>query len=139
MAQMQKENKMGVMPINKLLITMALPMIVSMLVMALYNIVDSIFVARICENALTAVSLAFPVQNLMIAIASGTGVGMNALLSRSLGAKQQEQANHAARNGVFLAVCSYLIFLLFAHFAGNRPHNFYHVHTGTGRYHQYHS
>ena len=88
MAQMQKENKMGVMPINKLLITMALPMIVSMLVMALYNIVDSIFVARICENALTAVSLAFPVQNLMIAIASGTGVGMNALLSRSLGAKQ---------------------------------------------------
>ena len=92
MAQMQKENKMGVMPINKLLITMALPMIVSMLVMALYNIVDSIFVARICENALTAVSLAFPVQNLMIAIASGTGVGMNALLSRSLGAKQQEQA-----------------------------------------------
>lgn len=110
MAQMQKENKMGVMPINKLLITMALPMIVSMLVMALYNIVDSIFVARICENALTAVSLAFPVQNLMIAIASGTGVGMNALLSRSLGAKQQEQADHAARNGVFLAICSYLIF-----------------------------
>ena len=104
MAQMQKENKMGVMPINKLLITMALPMIVSMLVMALYNIVDSIFVALICENALTAVSLAFPVQNLMIAIASGTGVGMNALLSRSLGAKQQEQADHAARNGVFLAI-----------------------------------
>ncbi len=113
MAQMQKENKMGTMPINKLLITMALPMIVSMLVMALYNIVDSIFVARICEDALTAVSMAFPVQNLMIAIASGTGVGMNALLSRSLGAKQQEQANHAARNGVFLAICSYLVFLLF--------------------------
>lgn len=117
MAQMQKENKMGVMPINKLLITMALPMIVSMLVMALYNIVDSIFVARICENALTAVSLAFPVQNLMIAIASGTSVGMNALLSRSLGAKQQEQADRAARNGVFLAICSYLIFLLFGLFA----------------------
>lgn len=113
MAEMQRENKMGTMPINKLLITMALPMIVSMLVMALYNIVDSIFVARICEDALTAVSMAFPVQNLMIAIASGTGVGMNALLSRSLGAKQQEQANHAARNGVFLAICSYLIFLLF--------------------------
>lgn len=113
MAEMQRENKMGTMPINKLLITMALPMIVSMLVMALYNIVDSIFVARICEDALTAVSMAFPVQNLMIAIASGTGVGMNALLSRSLGAKQQEQANHAARNGVFLAICSYLVFLLF--------------------------
>ena len=111
--EIQKENKMGTMPINKLLITMALPMIISMLVMALYNIVDSIFVARICEDALTAVSMAFPVQNLMIAIASGTGVGMNALLSRSLGAKQQEQANHAARNGVFLAVCSYLVFLLF--------------------------
>lgn len=85
MAQMQKENKMGVMPINKLLITMALPMIVSMLVMALYNIVDSIFVARICENALTAVSLAFPVQNLMIAIASGTSVGMKLLLSAVAG------------------------------------------------------
>ena len=113
MAEVQKENKMGTMPINKLLITMALPMIISMLVMALYNIVDSIFVARICEDALTAVSMAFPVQNLMIAIASGTGVGMNALLSRSLGAKQQEQANHAARNGVFLAICSYLVFLLF--------------------------
>lgn len=113
MAEMQKENKMGTMSINKLLITMALPMIISMLVMALYNIVDSIFVARICEDALTAVSMAFPVQNLMIAIASGTGVGMNALLSRSLGAKQQEQANHAARNGVFLAICSYLVFLLF--------------------------
>ena len=100
-------------PMKKLLLKMGLPMIISMLVMALYNIVDSIFVARICEDALTAVSMAFPVQNLMIAIASGTGVGMNALLSRSLGAKQQEQANHAARNGVFLAICSYLVFLLF--------------------------
>lgn len=109
----KQENKMGVMPVNKLLITMALPMIVSMLVQAMYNIVDSIFVSRICEDALTAVSLAFPVQNLMIAVASGTGVGMNALLSRSLGAKNQEAANNAAKNGVFLAICSYLVFFIF--------------------------
>lgn len=104
---------MGVMPVNKLLITMALPMIISMLVQAMYNIVDSIFVSRICEDALTAVSLAFPVQNLMIAVASGTGVGMNALLSRSLGEKNQESANAAAKHGIFLALCSYLVFLLF--------------------------
>ncbi len=104
---------MGVMPVNKLLITMALPMIISMLVQAMYNIVDSIFVSRICEDALTAVSLAFPMQNLMIAVASGTGVGMNALLSRSLGEKNQEGANAAAKHGIFLALCSYLVFLLF--------------------------
>lgn len=103
---------MGVMPVNKLLISMALPMIISMLVQALYNIVDSIFVSRICEDALTAVSLAFPVQNLMIAISSGTGVGVNALLSRSLGAKNQETADKAAKNGIFLAICSYLVFLI---------------------------
>lgn len=109
----KQENKMGVMPVNKLLITMALPMIVSMLVQAMYNIVDSIFVSRICEDALTAVSLAFPVQNLMIAVASGTGVGMNALLSRSLGEKNQEAANASAKNGVFLAICSYAVFLIF--------------------------
>lgn len=109
----KQENKMGVMPINKLLISMALPMIVSMLVQALYNIVDSIFVSRICEDALTAVSLAFPVQNLMIAISSGTGVGVNALLSRSLGEKNQEMADKAAKNGIFLAICSYLVFLVF--------------------------
>lgn len=116
MAQERTENKMGVMPVNKLLVTMALPMIISMLVQALYNVVDSIFVSRICEDALTAVSLAFPIQNLMIAIASGTGVGMNALLSRSLGAKDQKSANNAAMNGLFLAMCSYLIFLLFGIF-----------------------
>lgn len=104
---------MGVMPVNKLLITMALPMIISMLVQAMYNIVDSIFVSRICEDALTAVSLAFPMQNLMIAVASGTGVGMNALLSRSLGEKNQESANAAAKHGIFLALCSYLVFLMF--------------------------
>lgn len=82
-----KENKMGAMPVNKLLITMSLPIIISMLVQALYNIVDSIFVAQINENALTAVSLAYPVQNLMIAIASGTGVGVNSFVSKCLGSK----------------------------------------------------
>ena len=115
----RQENKMGTMPVGKLLLTMALPMIISMLVQALYNIVDSIFVARICEDALSAVSLAFPVQNLMISIASGTGVGMNALLSRSLGQKDQKSANDAAKNGVFLAVCSYLVFLIFGLVACN--------------------
>ena len=110
------ENKMGVMPVNRLLITMALPMMISMLVQALYNIVDSMFVSMISENALTAVSLAFPVQNLMIAIATGTGVGINALLSKSLGEKNFEEANRAANNGVFLAVLSSLVFIIFGLF-----------------------
>lgn len=107
-----KENKMGTMPINKLLISMSLPMMISMLVQALYNVVDSIFVSQISENALTAVSLAFPVQNFMIAVGVGTGVGINALLSRSLGEKKFEQANRVANNGVFLAVLSYIAFLI---------------------------
>lgn len=107
-----QENKMGVMPIPKLLITMSLPIVLSMLVQALYNIVDSIFVAQINENALTAVSLAFPVQNLMIAISAGTGVGINALLSRNLGEKKYEDANLAARNGIFLAIVSSIIMAL---------------------------
>lgn len=110
------ENKMGVMPVNRLLITMALPMMISMLVQALYNIVDSMFVSMISENALTAVSLAFPVQNLMIAIATGTGVGINALLSKSLGEKNFTEANRAANNGVFLAVLSSLAFVIFGLF-----------------------
>lgn len=105
------ENKMGVMPVNKLLISMSVPMMLSMLVQALYNIVDSIFVARISEDALTAVSLAFPMQTLMVALAGGTGVGVNALLSKSLGEKDFKKANEAARNGIFLAVLSYLVFL----------------------------
>ncbi|MBQ7040346.1 MAG: MATE family efflux transporter [Clostridia bacterium] len=103
---------MGTMPVNKLLITMALPMMISMLVQALYNIVDSIFVAQISENALTAVSLAFPVQNLMIAVATGTGVGVNALTAKSLGEKNFENANKYASNGVFLAFVSYALFLI---------------------------
>ena len=88
-----KENKMGVMPVGKLLLSMSVPMMISMLVQALYNIVDSMFVAQLNEKALTAVSLAFPVQNLMIAVGAGTGVGMNALVSRSLGEKNKEYAN----------------------------------------------
>lgn len=107
-----KENKMGVMPIEKLLINMSLPMMLSMLIQALYNIVDSIFVARISEDALTAVSLAFPLQTLMIAIGGGTGVGVNALLSKSLGEKNYEKANKVASNGVFLAALSYVLFLI---------------------------
>lgn len=108
----EKENKMGTMPVNKLLLNMSLPMMLSMLVQALYNIVDSIFVSRISEDALTAVSLAFPVQMLMIAVSVGTGVGVNALLSRSLGEKNVERANQIATNGIFLAFAGYVVFLL---------------------------
>ena len=97
-------NKMGTMPMNRLLLSMALPMMVSMLVQALYKIVDSVFVSMINENALTAVSLAFPIQSLMIALSTGTGVGVNAVLSRSLGERDQENVNKAAENGVFLAI-----------------------------------
>lgn len=104
------ENKMGFMPVNKLLITMSIPMMISMLVQALYNIVDSIFVAQISENALTAVSLAFPAQNLMIAVGSGTGVGINALLSKSLGEKDYERVDAAANTGIFLYFMNFLAF-----------------------------
>ncbi len=114
-----KENKMGVMPIRQLIINMSLPMMVSMLVQALYNIVDSIFVARISENALTAVTLAFPLQNMMIAVATGTGVGMNAILSRALGAKNKDEADDAANTGIFLAFCSFLLFLVIGLFFTN--------------------
>ena len=103
---MSQENKMGVMPINKLLISMSLPMIISMLVQALYNIVDSVFVSMINQAALTAVSMAFPIQNLLIAVSAGTCVGVNALLSRSLGEKNSKAANLAAANGLFLAFLS---------------------------------
>ena len=114
---MQKENKMGVMPIGRLVVSMSVPMMLSMLVQALYNIVDSMWVSRVCEDALTAVSLAFPVQNLMIGVATGTGVGVNALLSRSLGAKDYDRANTVASNGVFLAVISSVIFFFLGVFA----------------------
>ena len=107
-----QENKMGVMPVNKLLLNMSLPMMASMLVQALYNVVDSVFVSRLSENAFTAVSLAFPIQTLMIALCSGTAVGINALLSRSLGEKNLNKARSAALNGVFLAAVSFAVFFL---------------------------
>ena len=107
-----QENKMGVLPINRLLVSMSVPVMLSMLVQALYNIVDSVFVSRISENALNAVSLSFPVQNLMIAVATGTGVGINALLSKSLGQKNFARANLTASNGVFLGVCSAVAFAI---------------------------
>lgn len=109
-----RENKMGTMPTNKLLITMSLPMVISMLVQALYNIVDSIFVAQVDADqyALAAVSLAFPVQSLMIAVAAGTGVGINAYLSKSLGMKNFEEANKTAHNALFLTFLSWLVALI---------------------------
>ncbi len=107
-----QENKMGVMPVNKLLLNMSLPMMASMLVQALYNIVDSIFVAKVSENALTAVSLAFPIQTLMIALGAGTGVGVNALLAKQLGEKNYKGVNKTAMNGIFLAILSYLVFVI---------------------------
>ena len=121
-----EENKMGIMPVPKLLISMSLPMMLSMLVQALYNIVDSMFVAQLSEDALTAVSLAFPVQNLMISVAAGTGVGINALLSRNLGEKNFEGANTAARNGIFLGVLSYIVFAILG---GLGAHLFFRLQT----------
>lgn len=123
-----QENKMGVMPENKLLVSMALPMIISMLVQALYNVVDSIFVARITtdevvldaagkaisagSDAISALGLSFPVQMLLIAIASGTGVGVNSIVSKSLGEKNQKLADKVSSLGVFLMLCSYVVFLI---------------------------
>lgn len=109
----QEQNKMGTMPVNRLLISMSLPMIISMLVQAMYNIIDSVFVAQIGENALAAVSMAFPIQSLMIAVSAGTCVGVNALLSRSLGEKKPEDARLAAINGIFLAVLGAAAFAVF--------------------------
>ncbi|MBP3587739.1 MAG: MATE family efflux transporter [Clostridia bacterium] len=110
------ENKMGVMPVGRLLINMALPMIISMLVQALYNVVDSIYVSRVSENAVTALSLAFPIQNLQIGFALGIGVGVNALLSKSLGEKNYDMANFAAGNGLLLALICSAVFMLFGFF-----------------------
>ncbi len=105
-----QENKMGVLPEGRLLAGMAVPMMISMLVQALYNVVDSVFVAQLSEDALNAVSLAFPLQNLMIAFGGGTAVGINALLSRSLGEKRQDMADKAANTGIFLALCNFAVF-----------------------------
>ena len=110
------ENKMGVMPIGKLVLNMSVPMMISMLVQALYNVVDSIFVSMVSEEALSAVSFSFPAQNLMIGLATGTAVGVNALLSRALGAGDRERANRIAEHGVFLSMIGFLVFLLFGLF-----------------------
>ena len=110
--EIPKENKMGVMPVGKLLFTMSLPIMISMLVQALYNVVDSMFLARVSENALTALSIAFPIQNLMIAVSVGLGVGLNAVVSRALGAKDTKGVNRAATNGIMLMFICGLLFML---------------------------
>jgi len=119
--QTLKENKMGTMGIGKLLVNMALPMIISMMVQALYNVVDSIYVSQVSESAVTALSLAFPVQNMQIGFSVGIAVGVNSLLSKSLGEKNQEAANFAAGNGIFLMLISVGLFMLFGFF-GARPY-----------------
>ena len=116
-----RENKMGTMPIGKLLFSMALPLAISMLVQAFYNVVDSFYVSRISESAVTALSLAFPIQNLLIGCATGIGVGMNALLSKSLGEGNQKRANQAAGNGIFLSLLVAVIFIVFG-FCGSRAY-----------------
>ena len=107
-----KENKMGTMPVKKLILNMSLPMIISMMVQALYNVVDSIFVAQLSEEALTAVTLVFPMQNFIIALATGTGVGFNVLLSQGLGEKNYDKSDSAANAGVFLVLINTIIFVL---------------------------
>lgn len=107
-----KENKMGVMSEGKLLLSMSLPLMISMIIQALYNIVDSIFVAQFSQDALTGVTVAFPMQNLMIAVGSGTGVGISAFLSKSLGEGKRELASKVAKTGLLLAVFSWILFTL---------------------------
>lgn len=114
--KLRKENKMGSMPVGKLLANMALPMVASMLVQALYNVVDSVYVARVSENALTAVSMAFPVQNLMIGFSTGVGVGMNSLLSKCLGSGEYDRGNRAAGNGLVLSIICCILFMTFGLF-----------------------
>ena len=126
MQEQKKENKMGTMPIGKLLFSMSAPMVASMLFQALYNVVDSVFVARLGQDALNAVSLAFPMQSLVMAFAIGTGVGINALLSRSLGAKDYESADRAANTGIFLYLCTAIVFMLIGF---TLPRTFYRLQT----------
>ena len=120
MSQMEhsplRENKMGVMPVGKLLINMAVPMILSMLVQALYNVVDSVYIARYSGDAVTALGLAFPVQNVQIGCAVGIGVGVNSMLSKSLGEGNRQKADYVAGNGIFLALIFTAVFMLFGAF-----------------------
>lgn len=116
-----KENKMGTMPIGKLLLNMSLPMVIAMVVQALYNVVDSLYVSQISESAVTALSLAFPIQNIQIGFATGIGVGVNSVLSKSLGENNQENANRAAGHGMVLVGIVTVAFILFGIF-GARPY-----------------
>ena len=125
-AQGNQENKMGFMPVNRLLLTMSLPIMLSMMVLAFYNVVDGYFVAKIGENALTAISLSFPIQNMMIAVGVGTGIGVNSFVSRKLGEKNSNDANAAAENGLFLSLLSWLAFALFGLFGVS---SFFHLFT----------
>ena len=117
----QQENKMGIMPVGKLLVNMATPIIIAMVVQALYNVVDSIYVSQVSESAVTALSLAFPIQNLQIGSAVGIGVGVNSMLSKALGQKDQETANHVAGNGLLLMLIAVVLFMLFG-WLGARPY-----------------
>lgn len=114
-----EENKMGTMEMKRLILTMSFPIMISMLVQALYNIVDSMYIARVSEDALAAVSLCYPIQMIMVAVACGTGVGVNALLSRYLGEKKQKEANKVAAHGLFTAICNWLVFALIGLFFSN--------------------
>lgn len=126
MEQQERSKMLGTMPMGRLVPKVSVPIMVSMLVQALYNIVDGIFVARYSPNALTAVSLAFPIQLLMIAVATGLGVGINSLISRKLGQKRTEEAREAARCGMLLELCGFVVFLLFGLLGS---HSFFHVFT----------
>ena len=128
-----RENKMGVMPVGKLLFTMAAPMILSMLVQALYNVVDSVYVAGYSQNAVTALSLAFPIQNLQIGFATGAAVGMNSLLSKSLGEGDRERANRAAGNGIFLTLLFVVLFMLFGFFGADAYYNMQNISAETAK------
>ena len=126
-------NKMGVMPLGKLLFNMALPLVLSMLVQALYNVVDSVYVAGYSQNAVTALSLAFPIQNLQIGFATGAAVGMNSLLSKSLGEGNREQANRAAGNGIFLMLVFVVAFMLFGFFGTESYYGMQNISAATAK------
>ena len=128
-----RENKMGTMPLGKLLFNMALPLVLSMLVQALYNVVDSVYVAGYSQNAVTALSLAFPIQNLQIGFATGAAVGMNSLLSKSLGEGNRERANRAAGNGIFLTLVFIVVFMLFGFFGADAYYNMQNISAETAK------
>ena len=128
-----RENKMGTMPLGKLLFNMALPLVLSMLVQALYNVVDSIYVAGYSQNAVTALSLAFPIQNLQIGFATGAAVGMNSLLSKSLGEGNRERASRAAGNGIFLTLLFVVLFMLFGFFGAGAYYNMQNISAETAK------